>query len=116
MKRNWEQNYKIGDLMEAKDPAHSCFQLINPNGITLYDNNLDITLLCEMMLEYGTNHIGLVEINLDTICQEVRQRIRNKSKQQLQTSSINMASSWIPVQKFYKPGRVMSIAKRRYYR
>eukprot|EP00957_Ditylum_brightwellii_P053878 4081570-Ditylum_brightwellii.AAC.1 len=97
--------------METKDPAHFCFQFINPDGITLDNNNLDITLLCEMMLEYGTEHIGLVEINLDTMCQEVRQRIRDKSKQQLQTSSVNMASSWIPVQAFYKPGGVMSIAQ-----
>eukprot|EP00957_Ditylum_brightwellii_P030433 2304880-Ditylum_brightwellii.AAC.1 len=52
MKRNWEQNYEIGNPMETKDPAHSCFQCIDPNGITLNDNNLDITLLCEMMLEY----------------------------------------------------------------
>eukprot|EP00957_Ditylum_brightwellii_P207563 15353533-Ditylum_brightwellii.AAC.1 len=63
MKRNWEQNYKIGNLTETKDPAHSWFQFINPNDITLNGNNLDITLLCETMLKYGTDHIGLVEIN-----------------------------------------------------
>eukprot|EP00957_Ditylum_brightwellii_P175745 13382311-Ditylum_brightwellii.AAC.1 len=80
MKRNWGQNYKIGNPMETKDSAHSRFQFINPNGITLNNSNLDITLLCETMLEYGTDHIGLVEINLDTTCQEVRQRIRDESK------------------------------------
>eukprot|EP00957_Ditylum_brightwellii_P142641 10868157-Ditylum_brightwellii.AAC.1 len=31
------------------------------------------------MLEYGTDHIGLVEINLGNMCQEVRQRIRDES-------------------------------------
>eukprot|EP00957_Ditylum_brightwellii_P170218 12957761-Ditylum_brightwellii.AAC.1 len=79
--------------METKDPAHSCFQFINLNGINLNDNNLDITLLCETMLEYGTGHIGLVEINLDTMCQEVRQQVHDESKQRLRTSSVNIASS-----------------------
>eukprot|EP00957_Ditylum_brightwellii_P052729 3997255-Ditylum_brightwellii.AAC.1 len=111
IRRNWEQNYEIGNPMETKDPAHSCVQFINPNGITFNDNNLDITLLCETMLEYGTDHVELVEINLDTMCQEVRQRICNEIKQQLQTSAVNMASSWIPVQKFYEPGGDMSIAQ-----
>eukprot|EP00957_Ditylum_brightwellii_P050404 3822185-Ditylum_brightwellii.AAC.1 len=97
--------------METKDPAHSHFQFINPNGITLNDNSLDITLLCETMLGYGTDHIGLMKINLDTMCQRVRQRICDRSKQQLRTSSVNMASSWFPVQNFYKPGGVMSIAQ-----
>eukprot|EP00957_Ditylum_brightwellii_P101426 7729444-Ditylum_brightwellii.AAC.1 len=63
------------------------------------------------MLGYGTDHIGLVEIKLDTMYQEVRQQTRDESKQRLQTSSVNMASSWIPVQNVYKPGGVMSIAQ-----
>eukprot|EP00957_Ditylum_brightwellii_P064981 4929347-Ditylum_brightwellii.AAC.1 len=97
--------------METKNPAYSWFQFVNPNGISLKDDNLDITLLCETMLKYGTDHFGLLETTLDTMCHEVWERICDESKKRLQISNVNMASLWIPVQNFYKPGGVMSLAQ-----
>ena len=63
------------------------------------------------MTENGTNHMGFMEVNLDTICGSVTKILHNVSQKQFTHSQINSASSSIPVKDFYKPGGTMNVTQ-----
>eukprot|EP00957_Ditylum_brightwellii_P139802 10652678-Ditylum_brightwellii.AAC.1 len=53
--------------------------------------------------------MGLIEINLNTTNHEVQKHITEETRKQLQLRSIQLTSSNIPTENFYKSGGVMSI-------
>jgi hypothetical protein len=111
MKINWTQNEEIGDPMIQKDSKNNQFHFLNTNGISLANDNLEITMFCETMLEYNMDYMGLIEINLDTTNHEVQKQITEETKKRINQISVQLTSSNIPMENFYKPGGVLSICQ-----
>eukprot|EP00957_Ditylum_brightwellii_P149844 11411622-Ditylum_brightwellii.AAC.1 len=68
-------------------------------------------MLCETMLEYNMDYMGLIEINLDTTNHEVQKRITEETKKRINQISIQLTSSNVPMENFYKSGGVLSICQ-----
>eukprot|EP00957_Ditylum_brightwellii_P007020 530963-Ditylum_brightwellii.AAC.1 len=56
----------------------------------------------------GTNYMGYMETNLDTLCRSVTKVIHNNAKKVFNQCKIVSASSIIPVDNYYKSGGTMS--------
>ena len=63
------------------------------------------------MLEYGINHMGLMEVNLDTMCGSVTKLLNEVSRKIFTHSQLNSASSYLPVKEYYKPGGTTSMTQ-----
>eukprot|EP00957_Ditylum_brightwellii_P164601 12532637-Ditylum_brightwellii.AAC.1 len=63
------------------------------------------------MLEYNMDYMGLIEINLDTMNHEVQKRITEETKKRINQISVQLTSSIIPMENFYKPSGVLSICQ-----
>eukprot|EP00957_Ditylum_brightwellii_P132058 10068685-Ditylum_brightwellii.AAC.1 len=63
------------------------------------------------MLENGIDHMGLMEVNLDTMCGSVAKLLNEVSRKIFTHSQINCASSSIPVKEYYKPGGTLSMTQ-----
>ena len=111
MKINWTQNEEIGDPMIQKSSKNTRFHFLNTNGISLANDNLEITMFRETMLEYNMDYMGLIEINLDTTNHKVKKRITEETKKRINQISVQSTSSNKPMENFYKPGGVYSICQ-----
>eukprot|EP00957_Ditylum_brightwellii_P109448 8347762-Ditylum_brightwellii.AAC.1 len=63
------------------------------------------------MLEYNMGYMGLIEINLDTMNHDVQKRITEETKKRINQISVQLTSSNIPMENFYKPDGVLSICQ-----
>eukprot|EP00957_Ditylum_brightwellii_P036822 2788658-Ditylum_brightwellii.AAC.1 len=57
----------------------------------------------------GTDYMGYMETNLDTLCGSVTKVIHENARKVFNQCKIISASSIIPVENYYKPGGTMSI-------
>ena len=111
MQQNWQQNTKIGHNMDKKTEGHTRFHFINPNGLSFAYEGLEFNILCNTMLENGIDHMGLMEVNLDTMCGSVTKLLNDASRKIFNHSELNSASSCIPVKEYYKPGGTISMTQ-----
>eukprot|EP00957_Ditylum_brightwellii_P108747 8295893-Ditylum_brightwellii.AAC.1 len=63
------------------------------------------------MFEYSANYMGLIKINLNTTNHEFQKCITEEIRKWLQLCNIQLTSSNVPMENFYKPGGVMSISQ-----
>eukprot|EP00957_Ditylum_brightwellii_P195518 14897597-Ditylum_brightwellii.AAC.1 len=63
------------------------------------------------MNEQNTDHMGFMEINLDTRCRNMTWIICNTTCSHLSHCKFNTASSYTLVKHFFKPGGTMSITQ-----
>ena len=111
MQCNWLQNTEIGHNMGRKLAGHTRFHFLNPNGLSLADNGLEFNMLCNTVLENDIYHMGLMEVNLDTMCGSVNKLLKDVSQKKFTHSQLNSASSCIPVKEYYKPGGTISMTQ-----
>eukprot|EP00957_Ditylum_brightwellii_P176644 13454359-Ditylum_brightwellii.AAC.1 len=83
--------------------------MINPNGILLANNGLEFKMLCKETMANGTNYMGYIEINIDTLCGSVTKAIHNNTRKVFNQCKIVSVSSSIPIENYYKPGGTMGI-------
>eukprot|EP00957_Ditylum_brightwellii_P185367 14114741-Ditylum_brightwellii.AAC.1 len=57
----------------------------------------------------GTDYMGCMETNFDTLCGSVTKVIHENARKVFNQCKIASASSRIPVENYYKPGGTMSI-------
>eukprot|EP00957_Ditylum_brightwellii_P163989 12486027-Ditylum_brightwellii.AAC.1 len=57
----------------------------------------------------GTDYMGYMEMNLDTMCRSVTKTIHENARKVFNQCKIVSGSSSIPVKNYYKPGGTMSI-------
>ena len=79
MQCNWLQNTKIGHNMDKKLDGYTGFHFINPNGLLLAHDRLEFNMLCKTILENDIDHMGLMEVNLDTMCGSVNKLLKDVS-------------------------------------
>ena len=65
--------------MDKKIEGHTRFHFINPNGLSLTYGGLEFNMLCNTMLENNLDHMGLMDVNLDTMCGSVTKLPNNVS-------------------------------------
>eukprot|EP00957_Ditylum_brightwellii_P030352 2298986-Ditylum_brightwellii.AAC.1 len=83
--------------------------MINPTRISLANNSLEFKMLCKESMANGTDYMGYIETNLDTMCSSVTKAIhKNVRKVFNQYKTVSVSSS-IPVKNYYKPGGIMNI-------
>eukprot|EP00957_Ditylum_brightwellii_P181641 13836686-Ditylum_brightwellii.AAC.1 len=63
------------------------------------------------MIENGMDHMGLMEVNLDTMGQSVTKLLNEVLRKQSIHSQINCASFSIPVKEYYMPGGTLSMTQ-----
>ena len=80
MQCNWLQNTEIGHNMDRKLAGHTRFHFLNPNGLSLADDGLEFNMLCNTVLENDIDHMGLMEVNLDTMCGLVNKLLTDVSQ------------------------------------
>ena len=80
MQRNWLQNTEIGHNMGRQLAGHTRFHFLNPNGLLLADDGLEFNMLCNTVLESDIDHIGLMEVNLDTMFGSVNKLLTDVSQ------------------------------------
>eukprot|EP00957_Ditylum_brightwellii_P088121 6712542-Ditylum_brightwellii.AAC.1 len=57
----------------------------------------------------GTDYMGYIETNLDTLCGSVIKAIHDNTRKVFNQCKIVSASLSIPIENYYKPGGTMSI-------
>eukprot|EP00957_Ditylum_brightwellii_P029665 2241467-Ditylum_brightwellii.AAC.1 len=80
MKANLESNRCIDPEMDMKDPDHTWFYFINPNGILLKDKGLQFKPICEDSKQQDADYTGLPEIKLDTLNPSVQNILHDTTK------------------------------------
>eukprot|EP00957_Ditylum_brightwellii_P032289 2446235-Ditylum_brightwellii.AAC.1 len=83
--------------------------MINPNGILLANNGLEFKMLCKESMANGTDYMGYMETNLDTMCRSITKAIHENTRKVFDQCKIVSASSSTPIENYYKPRGTMSI-------
>eukprot|EP00957_Ditylum_brightwellii_P098143 7477654-Ditylum_brightwellii.AAC.1 len=66
-------------------------------------------MMCKESMANGTDYMGYMETNLDTLCGFVTKVIHNNARKVFNQRKIVSASSSIPVEHYYKSEETMSI-------
>eukprot|EP00957_Ditylum_brightwellii_P023644 1784527-Ditylum_brightwellii.AAC.1 len=83
--------------------------MINPNAILLANNRLEFKMLCEESMANGTDYMGYMERNLDTLCRSVTKVTCDNASKVFNQCKVVSASSSTPAENYYKPRGTMSI-------
>eukprot|EP00957_Ditylum_brightwellii_P077544 5892576-Ditylum_brightwellii.AAC.1 len=111
MKRNLENNTHISPEMEMKDPDHTRFCFINPNGISLKEDGLQYKSICENSKHTQRDYTGLPEIKLDTLNPAVQNISHNTTRKTFQHTIVQTTSAPVVTENFHKPGGVLSLTQ-----
>eukprot|EP00957_Ditylum_brightwellii_P133189 10154931-Ditylum_brightwellii.AAC.1 len=66
-------------------------------------------MLCKESMVNGTDYMGYMETNLDTLCGSITKVIHDNTRKVFNQCRIALASLSIPIENYYKPGGTMSI-------
>eukprot|EP00957_Ditylum_brightwellii_P033853 2565592-Ditylum_brightwellii.AAC.1 len=111
MKANLESNRCIGPEMDIKDPDHTWFYFINPNGILLKGNRVQFKSICEDSKQRDIDYTGLPEIKLDMLNPSVQNILHDTTRHTFQYAIIQSTSAPVEAENFHKPGRVLSLVQ-----
>ena len=97
--------------MDRKDTEHTQLYFINPNGILLKNNGVDLKIICEDTKKRDIDFTGLPETKLDTIPPEVKNILHNQSRKAFKHKILQATSALVVAETFHKPGGVLSLVQ-----
>jgi hypothetical protein len=105
-------NEVFGDIMQIPIlPEITRLYFINLNGLNLTNKSVKFRELCEEIRRSDIHLFAAAEHNLDTNKFSVRKCLQDTARKTFAQHHIQLATSTIPAEKFYKPGGTMVMAQ-----
>jgi hypothetical protein len=99
------------DMHIPISPDLTRLYFINLNGLSLKDKSVKFRELCEEIQASDIHLFAAAEHNLDTNKFAVRKCLQDTARKTFKQHSLQLATSSIPAEKFYKPGGTMIMAQ-----